>query len=352
MRSFSVTRGRFITVVWMEPTYSPMIPRAMSCTDPRKKRPSATGANPDGETRPEDELVHEVEDAGDKAHKSGNEAAEDDQAQRHLGKIGDAQHRQVVKRVEVIFGDAPLAAAFVIEDPGDGQSKLGNHAAEIRKGVAEVVADVLDYGAIVEPEAGKMLQHLDVGEASHEPVVCRPYGEHKSALVGGVLDGRHDRKALFPLANHLGKELRRVLEVGREAPHGVALSLQQSVHAGAVGAEVPRVEDDLDAGVFCSHGPQLFDRAILRSVVDEEVFEAVLRKFSSQRENAPMQLAHIVHLVVAGRQNGDEPTAHRAPLGSTLRLLRGIGVGRMVIRPKSNTAFVSTRRRMDPIKAT
>ena len=46
MRSFSVTSGRFSTSVWMEPTYSPMMPRAMSWMEPRKNKPSTTGATP------------------------------------------------------------------------------------------------------------------------------------------------------------------------------------------------------------------------------------------------------------------------------------------------------------------
>src|ERR1700761_2961507 len=46
MRSFSITSGRFCTKVWMEPTYSPMMPRHSSCTEPRKKRPSTSGATP------------------------------------------------------------------------------------------------------------------------------------------------------------------------------------------------------------------------------------------------------------------------------------------------------------------
>jgi hypothetical protein len=44
MRSFSIANGRFCTKVWMEPTYSPMMPRQSSCTEPRKTRRSRLGA--------------------------------------------------------------------------------------------------------------------------------------------------------------------------------------------------------------------------------------------------------------------------------------------------------------------
>ena len=34
-------------------------------------------------------------------------------AQRHLGEVGDAEHRQVVEGIEVVLGDAAQAAAWL-----------------------------------------------------------------------------------------------------------------------------------------------------------------------------------------------------------------------------------------------
>ncbi len=69
---------------------------------------------------PEDKFVNEVEHPGEEAEKRGDKAEKDDQAQRNLREIRDPQHREVVKRVEIVRSDPALAAFLVVENLGDG----------------------------------------------------------------------------------------------------------------------------------------------------------------------------------------------------------------------------------------
>src|SRR5258708_404073 len=46
IRSRSITRGRLVTFVWIEPMYSPMTPIKNNCTEESRKSPTTTGAMP------------------------------------------------------------------------------------------------------------------------------------------------------------------------------------------------------------------------------------------------------------------------------------------------------------------
>src|SRR5580698_9930942 len=74
-----------------------------------KEQPQNHWRQPDREPEPENQLVDEIKESHEKAKKGGYEAKEDDQAEGNLGKVGDALHREVVQRVEVVFGNAALA---------------------------------------------------------------------------------------------------------------------------------------------------------------------------------------------------------------------------------------------------
>ena len=261
----------------------------------------------DVEVGPEDQLVNQVEHAGEKADERRDEADEDDQAQGHLGQIGDAQHREVVQRVEVLAGDSPLAAVLVVFDPGDRKTEFGDDAAEIGVGIAEVIADLVDDGAVVEAEAGEVLHDANVGEARDEAVIGGADAEHEAVLVAGLLNGGDNGGAVLPGADHVGEELGGILEGGYEDPDGVALGLEEGVHAGAVGADVAGVDYDLYGGVLGGDLAEDADGVVGGGVVDEEVLKAILREAGGDGHEAAMDLADVELPVVAGGHDCDHP---------------------------------------------
>ncbi len=164
--------------------------------------------------------------------------------------------------------------------------------------------------SIVETESREVLQDFDVGKAHYQPIVGRTDAIHQAALVAGILDGGNDGKALLPLANHFNEQLGRVLEIGGNASHCVSPSLQKRVHPRTIWPEVARIQNHLDAGILGSHLAQLVHCAVLRSIVDKEMLEAVLRQLRRHRHHPPMYLADIEQLVVAGRDDGDQLGRH------------------------------------------
>ena len=89
----------------------------------------------------------------------------DDQAQWNFGEVRDAEHREIIKGIEVVLGDAALAALLVVENFGNRQSEFGDHSPKVRIGVAEVRPDLFDDGAVVESEASEVFQDLNIGQA-------------------------------------------------------------------------------------------------------------------------------------------------------------------------------------------
>ena len=79
------------------------------------------------------------------------------------------------------------------------------------------------------------------------------------------------------------------------------------MHAGAVGADVAGVNDDLDGGVLGGHLAQDCYGVVGRGVVDEKVFESVMGEAGSDGQEAAMELAYVEFLVVAGGHDGDQP---------------------------------------------
>ena len=58
---------------------------------------------------PIEQLVNEIGERDQYAKQCGGESGECHQAQGNLGKIGDSQHCQVIKRIKIVLGDAAFA---------------------------------------------------------------------------------------------------------------------------------------------------------------------------------------------------------------------------------------------------
>lgn len=264
-------------------------------------------SDPDIEVGPEDQLVDEIKHSNQEAEKCRNEAGKDNKAQRHLGKIRDAQHGEVIEGIEVLAGDAAGAAVLVIVNCHHRKAQFGDHSAKIRVRIAKIGANFVDYGAIVEPKSSEMGHNSHICEPRDQAVIGGAQAVHQPAFVAGVLDAGNDGGALLPGTDHVYEELGGVLEVGDEDADGVALGLEQGVHAGAIRAHVAGVHNDLDGGVLGGHFAQDGDRRVSGGVVDEEVLEAVLGQRRGHGHQPPVNLADVLLLVVAGSHDRDQP---------------------------------------------
>ena len=174
----------------------------------------------------------------------------------------------------------------------------------------KIVANFVHRGAIIEAEPSEMGHDADVCQTSDETVVGSTNAVHEPALVACVLDSGNNGCALLPGAEHVGEKLGRVLEVSDEDSYDVALGLKEGVHAGAVGSDIAGVDDDLNAGVLGSHLAEYADGVVGGGVVDEEVLEVVLGRGGGDGHQAPVDLANVQLLVIAGSHDRDQLPGH------------------------------------------
>ena len=152
------------------------------------------------------------------------------QPQRHFGKIGDSQHGQIVKRIEVVLSDAAHASPLLILNLGMRQPDFRDHPAKVRIRIDKLLAQDVHDCLVVQAKSGVMGQHVYVRQSRHQAVVRRAYAIHKTALVAGILDGGYDWCPFLPFPDHVPEQLRWVLQVGVQDSHGVPLGLQKGVH--------------------------------------------------------------------------------------------------------------------------
>ena len=79
----------------------------------------------------------------------------------HFGKLRDAEHRQIVERVKVVFRFADTCGVVARRNFGVRKPDFRDHAAEVRVRIAKL-ADEIDHLAVIESEAGEVLIGLDV----------------------------------------------------------------------------------------------------------------------------------------------------------------------------------------------
>jgi hypothetical protein len=124
----------------------------------------------EGEGLPEGEFEKKIH-AGDEEGDGGTDkAGEGGEAQGDAGVVDDAENPDVIEGVPVVFGDSMFALGLIVEDALDREADVGDHAAEVRVGVVEGADEVHDL-AVVEAEAGEVLDGLDAGETLGELVV-------------------------------------------------------------------------------------------------------------------------------------------------------------------------------------
>ncbi|MCY1530889.1 hypothetical protein D9M68_660960 [compost metagenome] len=217
---------------------------------------------------------------------------------------GDAQHRDVVERVEVVLRDAALAARLVVGHLHRLEADFRHQAAKVGVGIVDP-AKLLQHLPVVQAEAGEVLDQLDVGNARHGPVVGAADREHQARLVGGRLDPHDQLGTVVPVLDEGLHQLRRVLEIGHQQDRSITACLQQPVVRRADVPEIPCVQDHLDVAIGSGHRAQDLRRSVGREVVDEQM---LIRHALDRLEDGARLAVHlldVLFLVVAGGDDGD-----------------------------------------------
>ena len=218
-----------------------------------------------------------------------------------MEKLGDAEHGEIVKCIEIVFRLAALAALLLILNFGVRKADFGDHAAKVRVRIAKL-ADEVDDLPIIQPKAGKILVSFDVvGEMIDQSVEQFPYQEHRRGFAALMLDANDDGYSLFPLFKQWGENFRGILKIGHEDNDGVAAGLQQRVHGGADVSEVTRVADHLDVRIGSGNFAEDGEGSVAGRVVDEDVLVAVFSEAQHQVAHAFVDFADVAFLVEAGR---------------------------------------------------
>ena len=220
--------------------------------------------------------------------------------------VGDAQHADVVEGEEVVLGLAGCALGLHIFHFITVEAELGDEAAEVGVGVIEEAQHVYEL-LVVEAEAGEVF-HGRLATVRHfaEQVVEEfTDGEHQRVFMALLLHANHHLVALFPFLQERANQFGRVLKIGHQRYHGVAVALQHAIEGRSDVPEVAGIQDDLDVRVSGSQAGEQRHGRICRTVVYKHVFIRVLRQFFELVGYGFSQIGHISLFVVTGSKDGN-----------------------------------------------
>jgi hypothetical protein len=286
----------------MAPMYSPSTPMKKSWTEPMKNRPTTIGA--ETEAVPVHQLVEQVAQAEAEAEHRHQEADHGREAQRHLRVVGEAEHRDIEQRVEIVLGETARAPGLHERHAGHRVADLGDLPAQVGIGIL-ARTEMLNQDAIIEAEAGEVEQQVDVRQPCHQLVVDLADEEEGGRFRTLVLHGGHGLPALFPKGDELLDGFRRILQVGGEEDHGIPRRLQDAMVGRTDVAEVAGIEDDLELWVGRGRLSQDLGRAVARAVVHDQVIPFILRELPGHGADPPQEFLEVALLVVAAADDRD-----------------------------------------------
>ncbi len=173
-----------------------------------------------------------------------------------------------------------------------------------------ILVEEVDRGAADQEAVEAAGRHPGEREAAQRPVVHAGRGAGRPALRPAPTHGEDGGRAAAPRRHHLGKELRRLLQVGGQHRGRVAPGLAQPRGDRHLGAEVPRQP------YAARRRPvprDLFDalpRGVARAVVHEEGLDVEVRR-SRDRAQPLGQAREAARVEVDGHDHADQgPAAH------------------------------------------
>ena len=123
--------------------------------------PDDQRGEPEVERVPPDQLQREVDDRDEQGQDREREPGHRGEAQGNLRVAGDAQHRHVVQREEVVLGDALVSGWLNVLDLGPRIPEVADQAPEVRV-LLPRGSELLNDLAVIQPEARKVVHELDV----------------------------------------------------------------------------------------------------------------------------------------------------------------------------------------------
>ncbi len=260
---------------------------------------------------PEEQLGDEVAEAEEEADQGHAKADKGGEPQRRLGVVGEPEHRQIPEGEEVVLGEATAAGRLLEGDQGPRVAKVTDHPPQVGVGVLDL-PDLFDHLAVIDPEAGHMLDQFDLRGSRDEGVVGRSDPVEELRFAAARLLGEDDGKPRLPLFDQLGDQRGGVLKIGGHGDDGLPTGLQHAVIDRADVPKIPIVDDDLEPLV---EPRQLFESrhgAILRGVVDEDDFKIVAGEISfDDHHQVPVEISDILLLVVTSSDDAQQwPSTH------------------------------------------
>jgi hypothetical protein len=153
------------------------------------------------------------------------------------------------------------------------------HQAAQENIVAFEPVDEVDDDAVEQHEIGTARRDVDVADRVEEAVIELRRQPLRERDVAGIVEalGPHDLGAGAPRRDEIGNEFGRMFEIGIHHDDGAAARGPQPRAQRLLMAEIPRERDVADRRIG-GGGPQRGERAVARSVIDEDDFGAAERR--------------------------------------------------------------------------
>ena len=125
---------------------------------------------------------------------------------------GNAQHRHIVKRIEIVFGDAAFTLWLYVSYFSMGKTQFGDQPAKIGVGVINA-ANSFDNLTAVKAKAGEVLNLPHIRNAADGAVVESAYQKHQWCFAALGFDTGHYREAQLPLPDKSRNQFGWILQI-------------------------------------------------------------------------------------------------------------------------------------------
>ncbi len=220
-----------------------------------------------------DDAQHDHDRDRDERDARGEQSDVGGQLQRQVREGGDRVEREAQHLAQRVLGLAGVARVALVGDGGLREADPHGHAAQEARALGHRQQRV-QRAAVEQAEVAGVGLEVDLGELVEQLVEPRGGGELEGGLALALLAHRvDDVGALAPLGDHLGDQLRRVLQVGVDHRDDVADRVLEAGGERGLVAEVAREVHDAHARVGRGDAVEQLGRAVGAAVVDEDQLE-------------------------------------------------------------------------------
>jgi hypothetical protein len=146
---------------------------------------------------------------------------------------------------------------------------------------------------------------LNFRYVSDQLIICLSQEIDEFVFPALGFDGNDDFGSGIPFLQKGRNHIRRVLEVRHHHDDSVTIRLEQRMVRRTDMAEISRIQDDLDSFVFRSHLCQYGRRIVVGTIVNEYMFERILRQLREYVFYTGKQFFDILLFIEARGDNAD-----------------------------------------------